>query len=93
MLEALTTSNYLQLDEESAALVQIAQSPPWGELKTPELRAQAERFLSEVARLRSAVDQHDLDSAATSYGALITSCYQCHRRLKDLRIAERPAPR
>jgi cytochrome c556 len=87
VLEALTTSNYELLDRESMALSRIAESPRWAELKTRELRISTDNFLKAVADLTAASKRRDLDAAAVSYNTLVTTCYQCHRQLKGLRIA------
>ena len=87
LLEALTTSNFELLTRESAALTRIAESPRWAELKTRELKPQTDSFLKAVADLAAATKVRDLDAAALDYNALVTSCYQCHKRLKDMRIA------
>jgi len=87
ILEALTTSNQTLLSRESEALSGIAASPAWNELRTPELRGYTDRFLKAVADLDAAAKRRDLDAAATGYNSLVTTCYQCHRHLKDSRIA------
>ena len=87
ILEALTTSNRDLLTAESDALVVIAKSPRWAELKARELGTYTDNFLKAVAELDAAAKRNDLDAAAAQYTAMTTSCYQCHRRLKDLRIA------
>jgi cytochrome c556 len=87
ILEALTTSNRDLLAAESGALVTIAKSPRWAELKTRELGIYTENFLKAVAELDAAAKRNDLDTAAAQYNVMTTACYQCHRRLKDLRIA------
>jgi cytochrome c556 len=87
ILEALTTSNRDLLAAESGALVTIAKSPRWAELRTRELGIYTDNFLKAVAELDAAAKRNDFDTAATQYTAMTTACYQCHRRLKDLRIA------
>ncbi len=87
VLKALTTSDYALLDSESAALARIAASPRWDDLKTRELRVYTDSFLKTVADLAAAAKRRDLDAAAVQYTTMVTACYQCHRRLKDLRIA------
>jgi cytochrome c556 len=87
VLEALTTSNYEKLDRESAALSRIAGSSVWEELKTRELRIYTDNFLKAVADLSASAKRRDLDSAAVQYTTMVTACYQCHRHLKDARIA------
>jgi cytochrome c556 len=87
LLEALTTSNRELLVNESDAMVRIAASPQWAELKTRELGAFTEKFLKSVSAMNAAARRNDFDTAAAEYTAMTTACYQCHRRLKDLRIA------
>ena len=88
ILEALTTSNQALLLRESEALQQIAGSPQWtAELRTPELRGYADTFIKAVAALSAAAKRRDTDAAAANYNTMTTACYQCHKRLKDMRIA------
>jgi cytochrome c556 len=87
ILEALTTSNRDLLTSESAALVRISKSPVWAELRTRDLAIFTEKFLKSVSELDAAANRNDLDAAATHFNEMTMACYQCHRRLKDLRIA------
>jgi hypothetical protein len=89
LLEALTTSNRDLLVAESDAMVRIAQSPRWSELKTRELAVYTDAFLKSIAALDAAAKRNDFDAAAAQYTAMTTACYQCHRKLKDSRIADR----
>jgi hypothetical protein len=89
ILEALTTSNREQLARESAALARIAQSPQWSDLRTRDLATYADTFQKAVRELDAAAQRNDFDTAASRYTAMTTACYQCHRRLKDLRVAHR----
>ena len=88
ILEALTTSNQMLLMRESEALIRIAASPVWGELRTPDLRLYTDNFLKAVADLDASAKRRDLDTAAVNYNALTMSCYQCHKHMKDVRIAK-----
>jgi hypothetical protein len=89
ILEALTTSNQDLLIQEADALARIASSPQWtADLRTPELRGYAESFTKTIADLSAAARRRDLDAAAANYNAVVTACYQCHRHLKNSRIAK-----
>jgi hypothetical protein len=89
ILEALTTSNQDLLIREADGLSRIAASPQWtADLRTPELRGYAENFIKTVADLAAAARRRDLDSAAAHYNMMVTACYQCHKHLKDSRIAK-----
>ncbi len=88
LLEALTTSNQALLERESDAMVRIAQSPRWQELRTAELAGYTDAFLKAVADLSAAAKRRDLDNAIVHYNAMTLACMQCHRRIKDMRIAD-----
>jgi cytochrome c556 len=47
--------------------------------------------ISEALReLSDAAKEHDLDAAVQRYNALTTTCFACHRQMKDKRLASRP---
>jgi hypothetical protein len=87
ILEAILTSNFSQLERESAALSKATESSAWAVLKGPEYVQQSERFLKSLRDLSAAAKERDLDSAMKHYQSLTTSCYGCHRFMKDKRLA------
>ena len=87
ILEAILTSNFAQLERESAALSKVTESSAWTVLKGPEYIQQSERFLKSLNDLRAAAKERDLDAAMKDYQSLTTSCYGCHRFMKDKRVA------
>jgi cytochrome c556 len=87
ILEAILTSNYGLLEVESNALARVTQSPAWTVLNSPEYRRQSDAFLAVTRNLVDAAKQRDLDAAAMHYSSLTMSCYQCHRYMKNARIA------
>ena len=89
ILEAILSSNFALLDRESAALVKATNVPAWTVLKGPEYLKQSEAFLKALRELREAAKDHDLDAAAQRYNVLTTSCFACHRYMKDRRLADR----
>jgi cytochrome c556 len=89
ILEAILTSNFALLDRESAALAKVTEAPAWTVLKGPEYMKQSEVFLKTLRELRDAAKERDLDAAVQRYNALTTSCFACHRYMKDKRLADR----
>ena len=87
LLEAILTSNFAALEEQSAALARMTEAPGWTVLKTPEYRRYSEAFVKATDDLRASARDRDLDAAALHYTALAMSCYQCHRYIKNARIA------
>ena len=89
LLEAVVTSNYTLLETESQALSKATKDPGWMVLKTPEYARQSDTFLRATEDLVAAAKAHDLDAAAMHYVSLTVSCYQCHRYVKNMRLASR----
>jgi hypothetical protein len=88
VLEALTTSNYALLERESSALSEATKELGWMVLRTPEYARQSEAFLRSTEELVAAAKHRDLDLAAIQYVSMTMSCYQCHRYMKNMRIAK-----
>jgi len=87
ILEALTTSNHALLEREATSLARITESPDWWVLRSPEFRGHSDRFLKIANELVQSARDRDLDAASVQYAALTTTCYQCHKYVKDSRIA------
>ena len=87
ILEAILTSNFAQLERESAALSKATQSSAWSVLRGPEYVRQSERFLKSLQEMDAAAKERDLDAAMAHYQELTSSCFGCHRFMKDKRIA------
>jgi len=90
ILEAILTSNFALLERESAALAKATDSPAWAVLKGAEYMKQSDAFLQALRELTDAARARDLDTAAQRYNALTTTCFGCHRSMKDRRLAVRP---
>lgn len=87
ILEAILTSDFTLLDRESAALAQTTKSPSWSVLYSPEYSRQSGAFLRAIDDLRDAARGTDLEGAASSYVSLTLTCFQCHRYMKNKRLA------
>jgi hypothetical protein len=87
ILEAILTSNYSQLEQESAALAKVTKDPAWMVLRGPEYLRQSEAFLKVLGDLQADAKQRNLDAAAERYTELTMTCFRCHRYMKDQRVA------
>jgi hypothetical protein len=92
VLEALMKSDVALLEREAEALTHATELPGWAVLTTPEYVRYSNAFLKVTRELLAAARDHDLDTVATQYAAMTSSCYQCHRYLKNTRIAAHGAP-
>ena len=89
ILEAILTSDFALLDQESKALGEVTKSSAWSVFYSPEYIRQSGAFVRAIDDLRDAAMGMDLDGAASSYVSLTLTCFQCHRYIKNKRIAAR----
>ena len=89
ILEAILTSDFALLENESAALAQATKLSAWSIFYSPEYNRQSGAFVRAVDDLRDAAMGKDLEGAASSYLSLTLTCFQCHRYIKNRRIAAR----
>ena len=93
ILEAILTSDFALLDRESSSLAQVTKSPAWSVFYSPEYIRQSGAFLRAIDDLRDAAKGMDLDGAASNYVSLTLTCFQCHRYIKNKRLATGELPR
>jgi hypothetical protein len=87
VLEAIMTSNFASLESESAELAKATDAPAWSAFKSPEYQRQSAAFVRAALDLGDAAKARDLDAAALHYMSLTLSCFQCHRHMKNSRMA------
>jgi hypothetical protein len=88
ILEAIMTSNFASLERESALLEKATESPAWSVFNSPEYLRQSAAFVRATLDLGDAAKARDLDAAALHYMSLTLSCFQCHRYMKNTRMAK-----
>jgi hypothetical protein len=89
ILEAIMTSDFAALEQHSVALARATESPAWSVLKSHEYQQQSTAFLRAIQDLVEAAKQRDLDAAGLDYVSMTLTCLQCHRSIRNARIAAR----
>jgi hypothetical protein len=89
VLESILTSDFQGLEEHSGALVALTTTEGWAVLKSAEYQRRSAAFVLALNDLVASARQKDLDSAAMRYMAMTMSCFECHRAIKNARIAGR----
>ena len=87
ILEAVVTSDWIQLETKSRELEELTNAPGWTVLKYPEYARYSVAFVRAVQGLRTAADARDLERAPEAYAAVTRACVDCHRYLARMRIA------
>ena len=86
ILEAVVTSNWRLLENESKALIQVTRDPAWSVLQFPEYMRHSGAFVRATDDLIEAARLRDLEGASLGFVALSTSCVSCHRYLARARV-------
>jgi hypothetical protein len=89
ILEAIMTSDYALLERHSTDLARLTQTQAWSVLKSPEYARQSAAFVQATEDLADAAKRRDLDAAAMHYLTVTQACFECHRYVKNSRIATR----
>ena len=87
ILEAVVTSNWQLLDQESRQMGMVVRDPAWQSLVMPEFIRHSEAFLRATQELTEAANARDLERASLGFVSLTTTCVNCHRYLARARIA------
>ena len=87
ILAAVVTSNWVELQRHSQALIELTGNPAWTVLKTPEFATQTQAFMRAAQELVDAAKRRDLDEAPVAYMSLTLRCVQCHRYVARTRSA------
>ena len=88
ILEAVVTSNWVQLEQHTRELDRLTDDPRWTVLKYPEYAKYSLAFKHAVLELHAAAEKRDLDDVPKAYNALTLRCVQCHRYIARSRIAD-----
>ena len=87
ILEAVVTSDWVSLEEQSRDLEALTNDPAWMVLKKPEYARHSDAFKTAVRALHDAAAKRDLEATPQAYVAVTMSCVECHRYLARNRIA------
>jgi hypothetical protein len=87
ILEAVVTSNWVELETHSRELERLTDDPRWMVLNAPEYARHSIAFKQAARTLHEAAARRELEAAPLAYVSLTMSCVQCHRYLARERIA------
>jgi hypothetical protein len=89
ILEAILTSDFKGLEEHSTAIVNLTKTDGWAVLKSAEYQRESAAFVHALDDLIASAKQRDLDAAAVQYMSLTLACFDCHKHIRNSRIATR----
>ncbi|OFV91847.1 MAG: hypothetical protein A3G76_13415 [Acidobacteria bacterium RIFCSPLOWO2_12_FULL_65_11] len=87
VLEAILTSDLKGLEDHSTALVNLTKTEGWAVLRSGEYQRQSAAFVHALDDLVASAKQKNLDAAAVQYMSMTMTCFECHRHIKNTRLA------
>lgn len=90
LLEGLAMNDFAKLDRQAEELQLISKKAEWAVLKTPEYLRHSEEFRRNAADVQAAARRKNIDLATLGYLKLTTSCVECHKHLRETKIAALP---
>lgn len=92
LLEAVVTSNWLELGRRSRSLEQLTNDPAWAVLNMPEFGRRSAAFAQAARDLVEAAEKRDEEATPLAYLSLTLSCVRCHQYVSRIRIADLAGP-
>lgn len=93
LLEGLVLEDFDKMAKNSQELSLLSLAATWQVIQTPEYVQQSLEFRRAADALTSAAKKKNLDGAALAYVNVTMKCVNCHKYVRDVRMASlEPAP-
>jgi hypothetical protein len=87
VLEGVATNNFDLIERGADELQVISKRAEWRVLQTPDYNRQSDEFRRHAAALTKAAREKNTDAAALAYVQMTMSCVNCHKYVREARIA------
>ena len=87
VLEGITLENFELVAGNAAKLGALSQEAAWRASDTPEYAEHSAIFRRNVEALKRAAGERNLDGATLAYAKLTFNCVECHKYLRNRKIA------
>jgi hypothetical protein len=92
LLEGLAIGNFPMLEKNAEDLVLTSKKAEWQVLKTPDYIHFSEEFRRQADQVTRSAKEKNLDGAALAYVQLTMTCVNCHKHVREVRIARGETP-
>ena len=87
VLEGLVLSDYEMIIKGSQEMSLLSLASNWQVLQTPEYIEYSRKFRTATDALSAAASKKNLDECTTAYNRLTLRCVECHKYVRDVRMA------
>jgi hypothetical protein len=87
VLEGIVVNDFNKIDKGATDLIAVSKAAEWKVLRTPEYETYSNDFrrLAE-ALIRNAKEKNN-DGAVQAYADMTRTCVQCHKHVREIRMA------
>jgi hypothetical protein len=87
VLEGIAVKDFDLLEKNAVHLMILSKKAEWKVLTTPEYELRSDEFRRHADSLAKAAKDKNLDGAALAYVQMTMSCVNCHKHVRDERMA------
>jgi hypothetical protein len=87
VLEGIAVKDFDLVEKNAENLTILSTKAEWKVLATPEYALRSEEFRRNADSVAKAAKDKNLDGAALAYVQMTMSCVNCHKHVRDVRMA------
>jgi cytochrome c556 len=87
VIEGLVLADFDKIAKNSQDMSLLSLAETWQVLQTPQYIAYSRKFRNATDALSDAAKKKDLDKATEAYNLVTTRCVECHKYVRDVRMA------
>jgi cytochrome c556 len=88
VLEGLVLGDFDKIAKNSQDMSLLSLAETWQVLQTPEYVEYSRKFRAAADALSDAAKKKNLDQATQLYNRVTTRCVECHKYVRDVRMAK-----
>jgi hypothetical protein len=91
MLEGIAVEDFRLIEKSAQDLRLLSHEESWQVFQTPDYLRHSEEFRRSVETIRKAAAEKNVDGAALGYVGMTLNCVNCHKYVRDVRMANGPS--
>jgi hypothetical protein len=92
LLEGLAIEDFDLIAKHSQELTLVSREAQWSVLQTPQYAQHSAEFRRATEAIHQAAKKKNLDGAALAYVDMTMKCVNCHKYVRDVKMAQLKPP-
>ena len=92
LLEGIVLEDFAAIAKHAQQLSLLSQESTWQVVDTPEYVRHSAEFRRAVDSMSGAARDENIDAATLGYMEMTLKCVQCHKYVRDVRMAKADGP-